>query len=115
MMLGVNGCKDKKFPPNLVAAWIAAETAIPGRRQIDALADLNKALGASYTPARLGNWRRGERPIPQHVWAYMIELAVGHVLALVGVDLPGDDLDTVVLALQPPPPKTPKKILHDLA
>lgn len=52
---------------NLITAYIEAA----GETPANALRALNGELGGSYDATRLGQWRRGERPIPDKVQRVM--------------------------------------------
>lgn len=49
-----------KHSVNLITAYIEAA----GETPANALRALNGELGTSYDATRIGQWRRGERPIP---------------------------------------------------
>lgn len=62
--------KKKAFASRLLLQYIARHA-----RPTDAVRALNAALGTRYDLARLGNWRRRERPVPGLVAGYLIGLA----------------------------------------
>lgn len=65
----------------LVTAFIEA----CGGQPVTALGVLNRELGTSYEKQRLGQWRRGDRPVPMRVQRVMrwtvLEHQVGRELA----------------------------------
>jgi hypothetical protein len=65
---------------------------------------LNAELGAAYDTARLGQWRRGERPIPQPVQDWLLRVAIAHAIRQCGGLPPADDaaLDRLAAMLCPP-------------
>ena len=93
--------------PDLVATTLAA-LALPGMTPGDAarlLVDsLNADLGGDYDTGRLGQWRRGERAIPQPVQDWMLRASIAHAIRLAGGLPPDTDeaLDQLARALCPP-------------
>lgn len=78
--------------------------ATPGdaaRRFVD---DLNADLGTRYDTTRLGQWRRGERAIPQPVQDWMLRASIAHAIRQAGGVPPTSDeaLDALARSLQPP-------------
>ena len=91
---------------NLIESWLAVEL-IPGMTIAQAIRDMNCELYTRYTPHDLGKWRRGDRPIPQPVQNYMMQVAICHALGP-ALDrfvlyLDDEDLDLIVAKLRPPP------------
>lgn len=92
------------LPPNLVAAWLAAETA-DGSSIAAALDRLNEATGSRYDHSRLSTWRTGTRPVPDPARRYMLARALPHLIAVSGLGalpLPPQTLDALTAALTPP-------------
>lgn len=90
---------------NLVTTFIAAETS-NGEPITLALNALNECLGSNYNLSRLGDWRRGDRSIPQPVQNYMLKMCIHHVLtqqigAMVML-ISDEQLDAIADALTPP-------------
>ena len=92
---------------DLIQSTLATLT-IPGITHGDAarmLVDgLNADLGASYDTARLGQWRRAERPIPQPVQDWMLRACIAHAIREAGGVPPATDaaLDALASSLTPP-------------
>lgn len=92
---------------DLVQTTLATLT-IPGVTHGDAarmLVDgLNADLGTAYDTARLGQWRRGERAIPQPVQDWMLRASISHAIRQAGgVPPPTDEaIDALATSLQPP-------------
>ena len=65
---------------------------------------INGDLGTTYDTARLGQWRRGERSIPQPVQDWMLRCCISHVIESCGGQVPSDDdlLDRMAAMLCPP-------------
>ena len=76
--------KDGRNPAGarcaLVASWLASELSVPGFGKMEALGDLNEALGTHYSISRLGEFANGRRPLPPAVRQYMLRGAIQHVL-----------------------------------
>lgn len=81
--------KDGRNPAGarcaLVASWLASELSIPGFGKMEALGDLNEALGTHYSISRLGEFANGRRPLPPAVRQYMLRGAIQHVLLANGI------------------------------
>lgn len=81
---------------------------LPGMNHGDAARELvdglNTDLGTAYDTARLGQWRRGERAIPQPVQDWMLRSCISHAIRNAGgVPPPSDDaIDNLAKSLQPP-------------
>jgi hypothetical protein len=66
---------------SLVHEWEASLTPPGGALTLSgALMLLNAELGTRYALTRLGQWRRGERPIPRPVVAHMQRVVILHTL-----------------------------------
>lgn len=96
----------QKTPLNLVETFLAVELCIPGMTLAQTVRDLNEELGASHTPQRFNEWRRGDRAIPQPVQDYMLRGAISravrealHINTLACTDA---QLDTLAAMLTPP-------------
>ncbi len=65
---------------------------------------LNGDLGTAYDTARLGQWRRAERPIPQPVQDWMLRVCIAQAIIACGGIAPTDDgqLDSLAAMLCPP-------------
>lgn len=65
---------------------------------------VNADLGTAYDTARLGQWRRGERPIPQPVQDWMLRTCLAHAIRQCGGVAPDSDvrLDLLATMLCPP-------------
>ena len=93
--------------PDLVTTTLDA-IATPGMTPGDAvrmLADnLNYDLAAAYDTARLGQWRRGERAIPQPVQDWMLRACIAYAIGQCGGISPSADanLDRLAAMLCPP-------------
>lgn len=66
---------------------------------------LNADLGTAYDTARLGQWRRAERPIPQPVQDWMLRACVAHAVEACGGRAPSDEERLGLLATMLCPPK----------
>ena len=55
------------YPINLVATWMQTYPS-----PTEACQSLNATLGTRYRLSRLGDWRRGETPLPRHVRDVML-------------------------------------------
>lgn len=88
---------------NLVQSWLTVATC-GGRPITHALAELNEELGSGHSLRRLGEWRRGDRPIPQAVQDYMLRCSVLHAMRSEGAIPPDTDdaLDRIAERLCPP-------------
>jgi hypothetical protein len=78
---------------NLVQAWLHVELEESEKTLVEALTDLNEALGTAYTHSRIREWEenrngRGER-LPREVRVYMAKVAVRSVLTSAGVSIKG--------------------------
>lgn len=89
---------------NLVTSWLAVATGC-GEPISEALSQLNQELGTRYNLARLGQWRRGNRMIPQAVQDFMLRVAIEHAIREEGGEPPFEDdaLDRLAARLCPPP------------
>ena len=90
---------------NLIDAWLANDLSTPGRRQADAIRDLNEALGTRYTASRIGQFRRGERVPSARAMGYMARAAVSWVLLQEGIKttrLSDETLDRIADRLSVP-------------
>ena len=93
--------------PDLIATTLDALT-IPGMTPGDAArelaAGLQSDLGMTYDATRIGQWRRGERAIPQPVQDWMLRASIAHAIAQCGGIPPSADanLDRLAAMLCPP-------------
>lgn len=94
--------------PDLVSSVIQTVMAIPGHTTRSAasqiVADINADLATDYDTARFGQWRRGERAIPQPVQDWMLRVCIAHAVVACGGRAPVDDeaLDRLAAMLCPP-------------
>lgn len=92
---------------NIVQSTLDALT-IPGMTPGDAArelaAGLQSDLGATYDATRIGQWRRGERAIPQPVQDWMLRASVAYAIGQCGGIAPSADanLDRLAEMLCPP-------------
>ena len=93
--------------PDLVTTALDA-IATPGMTPGDAarmlVDNLNYDLAAAYDTARLGQWRRGERGIPQPVQDWMLRASIAYAIKHCGGAAPPDDdsIDKLATMLCPP-------------
>lgn len=93
--------------PDLIQSTIAA-IQLPGITARNAatllIESINADLGTAYDTARLGQWRRAERPIPQPVQDWMLRTSIAHAIHQCGGVAPTDDdqLDRLAAMLCPP-------------
>lgn len=99
----------KKRPKGLSVVQSALDTIkLPGHTDRSAATALieavNADLGTAYDTARLGQWRRGERPIPQPVQDWMLRVCIAWAIRQCGGREPTDDasLDRLATMLCPP-------------
>lgn len=85
-------------------ACIAVPGMTPGTAARELVAGVNADLGAAYDVQRLGQWRRGERAIPQPVQDWMLRACIAHAIRQCGGVAPDDDasLDRLAAMLCPP-------------
>jgi len=84
---------------NIVITWIEAL----GNETIqESLNVLNKKLKTKYNLSRLGDWRRGYRPIPPKVYRLMLEQAIQHAIEKHGGTMPKVKLKALIRSLLPP-------------
>ena len=92
---------------NIVQSTLDALT-IPGMTPGDAArelaAGLQSDLGMTYDAARIGQWRRGERAIPQPVQDWMLRACIAYAIGQCGGIPPSADanLDRLAAMLCPP-------------
>ena len=93
--------------PDLIATTLDALT-IPGMTPGDAARELSAGLqahlGMAYDAARIGQWRRGERAIPQPVQDWMLRASIAYAIGQCGGISPSTDanLDRLSEMLCPP-------------
>ena len=93
--------------PDLVATTLETLT-IPGMTPGDAARELAAGLqfdlGMTYDATRIGQWRRGERAIPQPVQDWMLRACIAYAIGQCGGTAPPDeaDLDRLAAMLCPP-------------
>ena len=93
--------------PDLVATTLETLT-IPGMTPGDAArelaAGLQSDLGMTYDATRIGQWRRGERAIPQPVQDWMLRACIAYAIGQCGGIPPSADanLDRLAAMLCPP-------------
>ena len=93
--------------PDLIATTLEALT-LPGMTPGDAARELSNGLksdlGMIYDATRIGQWRRGERPIPQPVQDWMLRASISHAIRKAGGVPPARDsaIDALARALCPP-------------
>ena len=81
---------------------------IPGMTAGDAArelaAGLQSDLGMTYDATRIGQWRRGERAIPQPVQDWMLRASIAYAIGQCGGISPSADanLDQLAAMLCPP-------------
>jgi hypothetical protein len=93
---------------NIINSWLEIELA-SGRSRTEIMADLADDFDTpSYSNlARLGNWVRGERPIPLPVYEHMLRVVIADAIAAEGGTPPPSrkKLDRLVDRLSMPTPK----------
>lgn len=93
---------------NLITSALAVIMAVPGHTRRSAaaqlVASLNADLGTAYDTARLGQWRRGERSIPQPVQGWLLRVGVCWAIEQCGGVPPAGDeaIDRLAALLGPP-------------
>ena len=93
--------------PDLIATTLDALT-IPGMTPGDAARELSAGLqsdlGMTYDATRIGQWRRGERAIPQPVQDWMLRACIAYAIGQCGGIPPSADanLDRLAAMLCPP-------------
>lgn len=93
--------------PDLVTTTLET-LALPGMTPGDAArelaAGLQADLGMTYDATRIGQWRRGERAIPQPVQDWMLRACIAYAIGQCGGISPSDeaDLDRLAAMLCPP-------------
>lgn len=98
---------DASNAGDLVATLFDAVT-VPGMKPGDAAREivegLNADLGTAHDIKRLGQWRRGERAIPQPVQDWMLRACIAHAITQCGGVAPttDTDLDRLAKMLFPP-------------
>lgn len=96
---------------DLITSAVATLMAIPGHTPRTASAALvesiNADLGTTYDTARLGQWRRAERPIPQPVQDWLLRMCVVHAIESCGGQAPVGDEERDLLAAMLCPPMRP--------
>lgn len=92
---------------DLVSTTFSAVT-VPGMSHGDAAREIvdgiNADLGTAHDIKRLGQWRRGERSIPQPVQDWMLRTCIAHAITQCGGIAPADDSDLDRLAAMLCPP-----------
>lgn len=86
---------------NIIEAWIAAETATPGRTLADAVRDLSEEVGRRIYQSRVYEWRDAKRTPPPDVLRHMARVAALSILSRYGID-EDEDLDAIADAFTPP-------------
>lgn len=93
--------------PDLIASTLEALT-LPGMTPGDAARELANGLksdlGMTYDATRIGQWRRGERAIPQPVQDWMLRACVAYAIKQCNGMAPEDDADFERLAAMLCPP-----------
>ena len=93
--------------PDLIATTLDALT-LPGMTLGDAARELSdglhRDLGVKYDINRIGQWRRGERAIPQPVQDWMLRACIAYAIEQCGGTPPTNDanLDRLAAMLCPP-------------
>ena len=93
--------------PDLISTILAALT-VPGMTPGDAARELSAGLqsdlGMTYDATRIGQWRRGERAIPQPVQDWMLRACIAYAIGQCGGIPPSADanLDRLAAMLCPP-------------
>ncbi len=92
---------------NLVSTTLETLTlpgVMPGDAARELAAGLQSDLGMTYDATRIGQWRRGERAIPQPVQDWMLRACIAHAVEQCGGTAPSDDasLDRLSAMLCPP-------------
>ena len=93
--------------PDLVTTTLETLT-IPGMTPGDAARELatglQSDLGMTYDATRIGQWRRGERAIPQPVQDWMLRACIAYAVGQCGGIPPSADanLDRLAAMLCPP-------------
>ncbi len=93
--------------PDLIATTLEALT-LPGMTPGDAARELSNGLksdlGMIYDATRIGQWRRGERAIPQPVQDWMLRACIAYAIKQCGGMAPDDyaDLDRLAAMFCPP-------------
>ena len=93
--------------PDLVTTTLET-LALPGMTPGDAArelaAGLQSDLGMTYDAARIGQWRRGERAIPQPVQDWMLRACIAYAIGQCGGIPPSiaANLDRLAAMLCPP-------------
>ena len=77
---------------------------MPGDAARELSAGLQSDLGMTYDATRIGQWRRGERAIPQPVQDWMLRACIAHAIGQCGGTAPPDeaDLDRLAAMICPP-------------
>ena len=93
--------------PDLVTTTLET-LALPGMTPGDAArelaAGLQSDLGMTYDATRIGQWRRGERAIPQPVQDWMLRASISYAIGQCGGISPSAEanLDRLAAMLCPP-------------
>jgi len=76
----------------------------PGDAARELAAGLQSDLGMTYDATRIGQWRRGERAIPQPVQDWMLRACIAYAIGQCGGIPPSADanLDRLAAMLCPP-------------
>ena len=93
--------------PDLVTTTldaIATPGMTPGGAARMLAAGLQADLGMTYDSTRIGQWRRGERAIPQPVQDWMLRASIAYAIKQCGGVAPADDesIDRLAVMLCPP-------------
>ena len=93
--------------PDLIATTLYALT-LPGMTPGDAARELSNGLKSDlsmiYDATRIGQWRRGERAVPQPVKDWMLRACIAYAIKTCGGAAPPDDdsIDKLAVMLFPP-------------
>ena len=92
---------------NLVSTTLETLTlpgVMPGDAARELAAGLQSDLGMTYDATRIGQWRRGERAIPQPVQDWMLRACIAYAIGQCGGIPPSADanLDRLAAMLCPP-------------
>lgn len=97
---------DGKGVPNLLTEWIQLrQEQSPELSKTDLINEINTWGQTAYTLTKLGQWRRGESPLPRWVEQRMRNEVLAHIIRELGVDITPRQWQMITKRLRLPIPK----------
>ena len=94
---------------NIIEHWLSAYSTIH-----EAIADLSNMLGQTITVSRFGEFRRGDRPLPEKMHQAMLPKALPVILTKHGIDAESVDCGKLADDVMPPRKTTQHKMITQI-